>query len=60
MSEQFHPRRTDTQSDPGALTPPPERRVRVSREALLAGELVAFAVILVMVCGPLAFGVLGL
>jgi hypothetical protein len=60
MSEQYHPRRTDTLSDIEVITPPPERRrVRVTREALSAGELVAYVVIIVMVCGPLAFGVFG-
>jgi hypothetical protein len=39
----------------------PVRQERIVREPTLMGkELVAYAVILIMVCGPLALGALGL
>lgn len=54
----------DLENEPAssdAFTPRPGRHVRMVREpALTAGEAVAYLVILVMVCGPLAMGALGL
>ena len=39
----------------------PGRRVRIVREPALTGaEALAFALVLIMVCGPLAFGAFGL
>lgn len=63
MPEQVHGRDTETGgADPGPFAPPRAgRRVRIVREPVLTGaELLAFAVIFVMVCGPLALGAFGL
>lgn len=54
----------DLENEPArsdAFAPRPGRHVRMVREsALKAGEAVAYLVILVMVCGPLAMGAFGL
>lgn len=62
MPEQVHGPDTETGgADPGPFAPRAGRRVRIVREPVLTGaELLAFAVILVMVCGPLALGAFGL
>jgi hypothetical protein len=61
MQERLYQNETEHDAPVAGSVLRPDRRTRIVGEPMISGkEWVAYALILVMVCGPLAFGAFGL